>query len=250
MMSANPAIKGGKAGGPADAQGVELKVTVSERKENAAAQAFDLAPEAGERRRIFFFDTPELALFTKKLVLRAREVKGGKDDSTVKFRPVDLTKLDKKWTRLEGFKIEADGVGDRLITSASFSVEQRKDEIKEVEHTLRAVEKLFSAEQEQFIKDVSHISVDFAKLLVLGPVIALRWQVNHPGLPFRITAEEWTLPNGRDLLEVSIKVPAAQAAAASAAFDAFLRGLHLKPQGGQETKTRIALEFFAGQAAV
>ena len=79
---------------------------------------------------------------------------------------------------------------------------------------------------------------------------ALRWKVQHDGLPYPITAEEWTLPDHRDLLEVSIKVPTAQAAAASAAFDSFLKGLHLQPQGGQETKTRIALEFFVKQVGV
>jgi hypothetical protein len=49
---------------------------------------------------------------------------------------------------------------------------------------------------------------------------------------------------------VSIKVPTAQATSASAGFDSFLKELQLAPQGGQETKTRIALEFFAKQSGV
>jgi hypothetical protein len=234
----------------AGAQGVELKVTVSNEKEGAAAEAFDLDPKKGEQRRIFFFDTSALALFKRGLVLRAREVKGDRDDSTVKVRPVDPKEIASKWVRLPGFKIEADGVGDRMIRSASLSVEQRGGEIKAVQQKVRAIKKLFSDEQEAFIAEMSPQQVDFGALKVLGPVDARRWKVEHDGLPYPIVAEEWTLPDGHDLLEVSIKVPTAQAAAASAAFDRFLRGLRLQPRGGQETKTRVALEYFVKAASV
>jgi hypothetical protein len=234
----------------AGAQGVELKVTVAEQMERAAADAFDLAPGRGERRRIFFFDTPGLTLFNGGLVLRARQVKGGEDDSTVKIRPVDPRSIGDRWTRLRGFKIEADGVGSRMIRSASLSVEQREGEIKAVEQQVRPIRKLFSDEQEALVADTSRTPVDFDALKVLGPIDALRWKVEHDGLPYPISAEEWTLPDGRDLLEVSIKVPTAQAAAASAAFDRFLKELHLQPKGGQQTKTRVALQFFVKLARV
>lgn len=234
----------------AGTQAVELKVTVSEQMERVAADAFELIPEKGERRRIFFFDTHVLTLFKGGLVLRAREVKGGRDDSTVKIRPVDPKKVGDKWSRLPGFKIEADGVGNRMIRSASLSVEQDGGEITAVEQKLRSIKKLFSDEQESFFAEMTPVPVDFDALNVLGPVDALRWKVEHGGLPYPITAEEWTLPDGRDLLELSIKVPTAQAAAASAAFDSFLKRLRLTPQGGQETKTRIALEFFVKLADV
>jgi hypothetical protein len=229
---------------------VELKVTVSEKNEEAAARAFKLNPKDGERRSIFFFDTEALALFKRGVVLRAREVKGSKDDSTVKIRPVDPKQITAKWSGLKGFKLEADGVGDRMIRSASLSVEQSGGEIEAVAGRLRPIKKLFSDEQEAFLEAMSPIPIDFESLTVLGPVDALRWKVKHEGLSHLITAEEWRLPDGRDLLEVSIKIPTVQAATASAAFDTFLKGLDLKPQGGQETKTRIALEFFVKRAAV
>src|SRR5262245_56988380 len=250
MMPTNQSPRDRLATETAGTQGVELKVTVSEDKEDAAAQAFGLDPASGERRRIFFFDTPDLALFKHGVVLRARDVKGGKDDSTVKIRPVDPEKLADEWRQMKGFKIEADGVGNQLIRSASLSVEQGDNEIRAVESGVRAIEKLFSPDQERLLADMSPVRVNFGAVQLLGPGHALRWDVTHEGLPYRITAEEWTLDDGQDLLEVSIKVPTAQASAASAAFDAFLRGLHLKPQGGQETKTRIALEFFVKQLRV
>jgi hypothetical protein len=228
---------------------VEIKVTVSETKERAAADAFGLDPRRAERRHVYFFDNERLGLFERGVVLRAREVKGGKDDSTVKIRPVDPQKISAAWRTREGFKLEADAVGARTIRSASLSVEQRGDEIQMVARRLRSIKKLFSGEQEAFLAEMLSHRIDFDGLTVLGPVDTLRWKVEHEGLPYVVTVEEWTLPNGRDLLEVSIKVPTAQAAAAAAAFDRFLTDLCLEPEGGQETKTRVALEFFVKKTA-
>jgi hypothetical protein len=224
---------------------VEIKVTISERKEQAAAKAFGLDHMPGQQRHIFFFDTLKLDLFSKGVVLRARKVKDGEDDSTVKIRPVDPKAIDARWRRMSGFKVEADGVDDRLVPAASLTVVQDRQEIEAVFQGERAIKKLLSSDQETFLSAVSRLTPDFGMLAVLGPVDAKRWKVQHEGLPFPITAEEWRLPSGKDLLEVSIKVPAAQSAAAAAAFTAFLAKQELKPEGGQETKTRVVLEFFA-----
>lgn len=226
---------------------VEIKVTVSENREHAAEKAFKLDPRTGEIRHIFFFDTRDLRLFNNGVILRARNVKGGKDDSTIKIRPVDPKQIVEKWRRLDGFKVEADGVGAEFKPSASFSVEQDGDEIKAVVRGDRGIDKLFSKKQEEFLAEMSKVDADFASLLVLGPVDALRWKFDHPGLSHAITAENWTLPDRRDLLELSIKVPSAQARTASAAFNVFLKGLDLEPKGGQQTKTKAVLEFFAGR---
>jgi hypothetical protein len=239
--------KGRIASATAGVDDVEVKVTVSEKKEAAAEKAFGLHRKQGEQRHIFFFDTFKLDLFNEGVVLRARKVEGGKDDSTVKIRPVDPDKITKKWRGLDGFKIEADGVGGRLIRSASLTVAQRRHEIEEVHQGKRSIAKLFSSEQEAFLSELSQLAFDFAALAALGPVSAVRWKLRHPGLPYEITAENWALPDKRDLLEVSIKVPGAQAAAATAAFSGFLNELGLKSEGGQQTKTRIVLEFFSKQ---
>jgi hypothetical protein len=56
----------------------------------AALESQDLE---AEHREIFFFDTPQLNLFEAGLVLRARIVQDGADDSTVKLRPVVPSEL-------------------------------------------------------------------------------------------------------------------------------------------------------------
>jgi len=250
LKSNNPKTKGRMASATAGTEDVEIKVTVANSKERDAASVFGLDPQKAEQRYIYFFDTVKLGLSDKGVILRAREIRGGKEDSTVKIRPVDPSRVPPNWFRMEGFKIEADGVGDRMIRSASLCVEQHRGEVKEVASHKRGINKLFSPDQEEFLSEMSTMRVDFDSLAILGPVDARRWKVTHPGLIYGITAEEWLLPNGRDLLELSIKAPTAQAAAASAAFHGFLGELGFQPQGGQQTKTRIALEYFAKQVKV
>jgi len=76
--------------------------------------------DTAEVRVLYFYDT-----FNAGVALRARLVKGDADDSTVKFRPVEAARISRGWEQLEGFKLEADCVGDRVVCSASFSAVQR-----------------------------------------------------------------------------------------------------------------------------
>ena len=57
-------------------------------------------------------------------------------------------------------------------------------------------------------------------------------------------AEEWRLPDGRDVIEISIKAKPAEAAAAQAALEGFLAELGIAPETRQQTKTRTALEYY------
>jgi hypothetical protein len=223
----------------------EIKVTIRPDQELRAERSMELDEDSADIRVIYFYDTPKLTLFDAGVALRARLVKGDDDDSTVKFRPVDPQKISDEWKRADGFKLEADCVGERVVCSASLTVIQARNEIDEVAKGERPIEKLFSKEQEQFLSQFYDEPVDFAKLRVMGPIRVLRWKSKHESFPHELTTEEWRLPNGDDLVEVSIKVAPAKAVQAQAAFDAHLRELGLDPEGAQETKTRTALNYFA-----
>ena len=84
---------------------------------------------------------------------------------------------------------------------------------------------------------------------MLGPIAVLRWQSRYEALPGELTAEEWHLPDGTDLLELSVKVDRKDAFRTRDEFTAFLARLGLDHTGVQEAKTRVALEFFARQLA-
>jgi len=224
---------------------VEIKVTIRPDQELKAERALEINEDTAEVRVIYFYDTPNLDLYDSGLVLRARLVKGDDDDSTVKFRPVRPETVAELWQERDGFKMEADCLGDRIVCSASLTVKQKRDEIEEVAKGKRPIQKLFSKEQELFISDFYKGPFDFETLHALGPIRVLRWKLEQAGFAHQLTVEEWRLPDGDDLVEVSIKTSPEDAAQAGIDFDKHLRELGLDPEGAQETKTRTALNYFA-----
>ena len=227
---------------------IEVKVTLVERDETMALRKFGLARKKGERRRIFFYDTPKLDLYRKGICLRAREMAEDECDSTVKVRPVEPTRVADRWRRKSGFKVEADAIGSKIVRSASLTITQKPREVEEVARGGRPIGKLFSREQEVFLRELAPVHVDFAKLVPLGPVAVLRWRFRDEGLPYELCAEEWRLPDGHDVIEISIKARRAEAAAAQAALQGFLAELGITPETRQRTKTRMALEYFAARS--
>jgi phosphate-selective porin len=226
-------------------EAVELKITVRPDQELQALRALKLDEDSAEVRVLYFYDTPKLEWFNAGVALRARLVKGEDDDSTVKFRPVESRAVSREWTEMEGFKLEADSVGDRVVCAASLTALQKRDEIDEVAEGSRPIEKLFTKEQKRFLQSFSPKAIDFAALKPLGPIRVLRWKTEHKGFPYELSSEEWRLPDGTDLLEASIKVKPEEAEKARGAFVSHLKELGLDPEGAQETKTRTALEYFA-----
>ena len=223
---------------------IEIKITARAKDEEEVREALDSAEIEAERREIFFFDTPELDLFESGLVLRARRIDGGADDSTVKLRPVDPAELPKMWVEMPGFEVELDAVGEESICSAKLSVEQRGGEIGDVAEGKRAIRALFSREQERLIAEHRPEGVAWDDIRVFGPVAVRKWEFEPKSLDYEVTVEEWVLPDDSDLVELSVKAPPAQAGTAADAFLAFLRKRGVDTEGAQQTKTRSALRYF------
>ena len=75
----------------------------------------------------------------------------------------------------------------------------------------------------------------------------LKLKYEPPGYQRRLVAELWFYPDGSHILELSTKCTPDDAFRVAAETVAFLgeRGVDLT--GEQQTKTRTALEFFAGE---
>jgi hypothetical protein len=84
---------------------------------------------------------------------------------------------------------------------------------------------------------------------VLGPLRAHRWRFEDPACPWPITAELWIREDRQRMMEMSIKAPAVQAAAAVGGFMAFLAEVGAERDKEQQTKTRWALSYYAGKLA-
>ena len=219
---------------------VEIKITVVRNDEQRASEALEIS-----RRDIYFFDTPELTLSKAGLVLRARAIEDDDHDAVVKIRPVDPGKVDDKWQETGGFKLEADTVGDKVVMSASLKAKQKKGAIEKVANGEHALSELFSKKQKAFLAEFYDDPVDLDDLAVLGPVRALRADIDRPGMAYELTAEYWTLPDDSHLLELSIKCPPQEAVVAREVFAAFLAGHGLDPNGAQATKTKLAMTSLA-----
>jgi hypothetical protein len=209
---------------------VEIKVTIRPDQELRAERAMEVNEDTAEARVLYFYDTLDLRLFNAGVALRARLVKGDADDSTVTFRPVKAARISRDWKQLEGFKLEADCVGDRVVCSASLTAVQQRGEIDDVAKGKRSIGKLFSKDQERLLREFYKGPVYFGRLHVMGPIRVLRWKLRHKNFPHELTLEKWRLPNGEDLLEVSMKVPPKKAPQAQKEFDKHLREFRSRPQ--------------------
>ena len=76
------------------ADSVELKLTVPGTRSSAPrSTSLGMDPLDAQIRQVFFFDTPDLTLNKRGVVVRARRVQRKGDDSVVKLRPVVPTEL-------------------------------------------------------------------------------------------------------------------------------------------------------------
>jgi hypothetical protein len=228
-----------------EVEDVEFKITVGDDQEDLVlAQVGEMRREP-QRRTVYFFDTHELMLYDAGVILRARITRGDDDDSTVKLRPVKPAEIYRRVKQTKGFKIELDVVGDTPVCSAKLEATPRRGEVEDVAAERRSLRTLFSDDQERLIADYAPIGISWAELSVLGPVEVRKWQIPPTGFAHEITVEQWTLPNGDDLIEMSIKVPAAQALGAGDAFHAYLADHGIDRHRDQHAKARTVLEYFA-----
>ncbi len=205
----------------AGADSVEIKATIPQHQIDLALEIYGLKLE-GNERYIYFFDTVELDLFAQGVIARARRIVGGPHDSTIKFRPVDPASVPAIWRKYAGFKIEADASDKGVVKSASLTMPVAKGLIKRVAASKDGIASLFKEEQLLFLLSLANRKIDYTKVVVMGPVQAWKWKYSHEGLPWPITGELWQRGDGSRIFEVSIKIPAVQAAAATAGFMAFL----------------------------
>jgi len=248
-MERGAATRGKVAAAMAGAEAIEIKATIPDRQIQIAMKRYGLTESNDEERFIYFFDTPALDLLAAGIIARARRVVGDAHDSTVKFRPVNPTDVGAKWRKFRDFKIEADASETSLVKSASFSMPVAKGQIKRVAGGRKAISAIFTVEQEEFLTAIARRKIDFAKLVVLGPLRAQRWRFEDPGCPWPITAELWKRGDGKRMMEVSIKAPAVQAAAAVGGFMAFLAEVGAERDNDQQTKTRWALDYYVAKLA-
>ena len=110
--------------------------------------------------------------------------------------------------------------------------------------------KLFTKQQRAFFAEHAPEGVSLDDLHVLGPIFVLKLRFSPADYSRgKIVAELWLYPDGSRILELSTKCAPADAIATALDVRAYLQRQGVDLGGDQQTKTKTALEFFAGELA-
>ena len=231
-----------------ESDSVELKLTVPESDHRSTVARFGLDPLEAQIRQVFFFDTPDLALDKQGVVVRARRIQGKGDDSAVKLRPVVPSELPDDLRRSATFRVEVDALPGGYVCSAALKGVLRPTDVRSAIAGELPIRKLFSKEQRAFFAAHVQEGIGLDDLSILGPIFVLKLRFTPSELDRRFVAEMWLYPDGSRVLELSTRCGTSEAFQVAAEARSYLTMHGIDLSGEQQTKTRKALEYFAGLA--
>jgi hypothetical protein len=229
----------------ADADSVELKMTVPDADSRRTIAALELDPIDAQIRQVVFFDTPDLRLNESGLVVRARRSQGSSDDSVIKLRPVVPSELSEDLRRTTDFNVEVDAMPGGYVCSASYKGKIANGEVKQALQGGQQIRKLFSKPQRAFYEQHAPDGIALDELTALGPFTVLKLKWLPTDFKRQMVAEMWFYPDGSRILELSTKCKPNEAFQVAAEARAFLATKDVDTSGEQQTKTKTALQFFA-----
>ena len=228
-----------------DSDSVELKLTVPEHDQRSAVVALGMDPLEAQIRQVFFFDTPELALDKAGVVVRARRIQGKGDDSVVKLRPVVPGELPAALRESPTFRVEVDALPGGFVCSGTLKRTLDSGEVQRVLSGDRPLRKLYSKQQRAYFEEHAP-GIELDDLSTLGPIFVLKLGFTPKELARKVVAEMWIYPDGSRILELSTRAATNEAFQVAAEARAFLGSQGVDLSGEQQTKTKKALEYFAG----
>ena len=229
-----------------DSDSVELKLTVEPAGQTSAVAALGMDPLEAQIRQVYFFDTPDLALYQQGVVARARRAQKKGDDSVVKLRPVDPADLPSELRATPDFGVEVDAMPGGYVCSGSMKGVPGTD-VRATVLDRRPLRKLFTKTQRAFYAEHAPEGLALDDLAILGPIFVLKLKFAPKGFDRKMVAEMWLYPDNSRILELSTKCLPSEAFQVAAETRAFLSSRGVDLEGEQATKTKRALEFFAKQ---
>jgi len=229
---------------------VEIKVTLSGDQVARAVSEFGLPDDRPEWAIYFGEDvtreiSPDLPMLGSGIVFRIRE-KADRTDATVKLRPCHRSQLTDRWLAAEKddgweFKVEADWAGQRRVLAASLTADLPDGGID----TDRSLRDLLTAQQHQFLDECANVRVNLDVLTLLPPVTAVRWDLDPMSvgdIELEVRGERWVV-DALDFVELSVVADPDDAERKQAALEYLVRSRGFSLAAGQETKTRLVLEY-------
>ena len=171
----------------------------------------------GDPFEVWLFDDAALTLFERGVRLRLRaKAKGG--ELTVKIANQDCARIDAKLVPAKEGKCEIDVHGSRMAGTVSLSRHLSHKERTDVVAGRVAPRDLLSAAQVAYLRDVAKIWPLPPQLRPLGPKQSRAYVT--PDKTYEVDVSR--LPTGEVYVEMSHRVPAADAQRAKEALDAML----------------------------
>jgi hypothetical protein len=223
---------------------VELKLTLPTPQPKGTFQRLGIDPVEAQPRQVYFFETPDLALNEAGVVVRARRIQGGRGDTVIKLRPVVPEELSPELRRLPTFNVEVDVIPGGFVCSASFKGRTTAKEINQVVNGDEPLRKLYSKDQRAYFAEHAPAGIELDSLTPLGPTFVLKAAFEPTVMDRKMVGEMWLYPDGSRILELSTKCLPSEAFQVAAEARAFLAASGVRLGGGQQTKTKAALEYF------
>jgi hypothetical protein len=165
------------------------------------------------------------------------------------LRPVRPEELPDSLRYAPGFGVEVDTMPGGFVCSGSMKAQLDDALVKDVFAERKPIRKLFSKHQRELFKSRAPEGVDLDALTMLGPVNVLKLKFRNPEYPGRLVAELWFYPDNSRILELSTKCLPGDTFRVVAEAKAFLATHGVDLGAPQQTKTKTALEYFAGEVA-
>ena len=226
---------------------VELKLTVPDSGFRSAVDSLDLDPLNAQMRQVIFFDTPDLALYSKGVVVRSRRRQGGRGDTVVKLRPLPKGVGLSKDRRPKNLSVEVDAMPGGFICSGSMKGTTTAAEVRKVALGQAKIGAIFSKDQKAFFGQHAPDGLRMRDLSVLGPLTLLKLQFNPKTLDRKMVAELWLYHDGSKILELSTKCAPSEAFEVAAKTRVYLADHGVDLTAKQQTKTKTALKYFASR---
>jgi hypothetical protein len=214
----------------------EVKLLLSPAQVRVAVSAL------GARREthgdIYFYDTPDLDLLAKGVVLRLRARE--EIDLTAKLRPVSGARFSDPTGGKERYKCEVD-LNDG-VEAESFSVQNRYVSAK-APTTGEELRQLLSEGQKKLLED-SKVEIDWKRVRRMTEIRSTSWVTSAKGSLGKLSLELWEWPGG-SLLEVSAKVAPDAGQASYVELQDIAKKNGLAVSKDQHPKTKTVLEQIA-----
>lgn len=222
----------------------EVDVKVDVRSEDIAATLlkWNLQEDDAEKIRLYFFDTPDLKLFSQHLTVRGRL--GEKSDLQVKIRPA-VASLDSEWFQLKGFKCKYDQTKSTMIPDCALKSKLAEEDLTSAAEGTTNVENLLTGDQLNYAELAGLPSIPWGQVKPLGPIEAKAWEITAKN-GHTVDVETWTLP-GYQFLEVSEHCPTGEQEATRAEILDLLQQIQVQESAVGQNKTEFVMKIFAGR---